>query len=760
MKKISILVFCLTILTFANTADNSGVISGKITDLSTSQPVPFASVSLVGTSFGASADADGLYRISNLPPGTYQARVTVIGYNTLTQTDIVVSNSKPAQVDFRLQQITVELEDITVTASYFYRSPTDLNSVKSFSYEEIRRAPGGFEDVVRALSVLPGVAQADQGRNDLVVRGGAPSENLYVVDGFEVPNINHFGTQGATGGPLSFVNLDYVKETSFSTGGFPVLYGDKLSSVLKIDLRDGRQDRLGGKATISASQFGLNLEGPLTSKSNFLFSARRSYLDFIFKAAGFGFVPEYYDVLSKFNYDPDTKNQISFLFVSAFDNVKYFNDTEDQRFANSRVLGSDQIQYLAGLSYRHLMSKGYYKISLSRNFVDYNSSQRDSLLNPIFLNESREGENKLKTELVYQFSPELELNTGGDLEDIKFKSNIIFPKNLVTTFGQTLPVDSLNTVARFFKYSLYGNLTATLIKHIILNTGLRFDYFDAIEKKYYVSPRASASYMFNDLTSVNVSGGIYYQSPSYIWLTAGDFNKKLTKIRVDQYIAGVDHILREDTKIKLEVFYKDYKDYPSSTLRPYLVLANTGAGYTGADDGFSSFGLEPLVNAGSGFSRGIEFSAQKKLSDLPFYGLVSVTYNQTKFRALDGVERRGSYDQNLILNISGGYQFTETLEGSMKFKYASGRPVTPFNADGTQSVALYNSTSLTPLHSLDLRLDKKWFFDRMTLITYVDVQNIYNRKNVSNIRWSPRENNVEEQKNIGILPSIGVSLEF
>lgn len=760
MKKLILIFGFLSSFSLANLEGNSGVITGKITDAVTGQPVPFAAVTLVGTGFGASADLEGHYRITNLAPGTYQVRVSVVGYNTVTKTDIAVNNSKPSQVDFQLQQVTIQLENVTITSSYFYRAPTDLNSVKSFGYEEIRRAPGGFEDVVRALSILPGVAQADAGRNDLVVRGGAPSENLYVVDGFEVPNINHFGTQGATGGPLSFINLDYVKETSFSTGGFPVLYGDKLSSVLRIDLRDGRTDRLGGKAVISASQFGLNVEGPLSSNSNFLFSARRSYLDFIFKAAGFGFVPEYYDVLSKYNYDIDSQTKINFLFVSAFDNVKYFNDTQDQRFSNSRVLGSDQIQYLTGLSFRRLFNRGFYTVSLSRNFVDYNTSQRDSLLNPIFLNESREGENKLKAEVVYQFSPKFEINTGGSVEHIRFKTNIMFPNNFVTTFGDTLPLSTINTANVFFKYSLYGNLTYTMMNRIILNTGVRMDYFDAIREKYSFSPRASVSFMFNELTSLNLSSGIYYQSPSYIWLAAGDFNRNLTKIRVDQYIAGIDHILREDTRVKLEAFYKDYRDYPTSLLRPYLVLANTGAGFAGSEDGFSSFGLEPLVNAGKGYARGIEFSAQKKLSNIPIYGILSATYSQSRFTALDGIERRGSYDQNWIFNISGGYQITESLEASMKFRYSTGRPVTPFNPDGTQSVALYNSINLDALHSLDLRVDKKWFYDRLTLITYLDIQNVYNRKNLSTLRWNPREKKVEEASSIGILPSIGVSLEF
>jgi TonB-dependent Receptor Plug Domain. len=276
-----------------------GTISGQVRETNTRLPLVAANIILLGTDLGAATDDGGNFIIKNVPSNTYQIRASIIGYRSQIKTDIVVQPGKLTQVNFDLSPETIEIENVVIRADYFNKDILQPSSIKTFSYEEIRRSPGGFEDVVRALSILPGVAQADAGRNDLIVRGGAPSENLYIVDGLEIPNINHFGTQGATGGPLSYINLDFVRETSFSTGGFSAMYGDKLSSVLKIDLRQGRNDRVGGKATISATQFGLNLEGPaFIQNSNFIFSARRSYLDFIFKAAGFAFVPEYYDVLS------------------------------------------------------------------------------------------------------------------------------------------------------------------------------------------------------------------------------------------------------------------------------------------------------------------------------------------------------------------------------------------------------------------------------------------------------------------------------
>ncbi len=732
---------------------------GRVLDFTTKQPIPFANVLVLGTSFGAATDENGFYKIDNLPIKTYQVRASVVGYNPQIKTDVVVQTGKPGEVNFVLTPQAIEIEGVTVTSDYFNKNPLEVNSIRNFSYEEIRRSPGGFEDVIRALSVLPGVAQADAGRNDLIVRGGAPSENLYLINGIEVPNINHFGTQGATGGPLSYVNLDFVRETSFSTGGFSSLYGDKLSSVLNIDLRNGREDKIGGKGTISASQFGLNLEGPITEKSNFIFSARRSYLDFIFKAANFSFVPEYYDVLLKADFSPHNNDALSFLFISAFDNVKFFNDDAQQRFDNSRILGTDQVQYVAGFTYRHLFKNGFFNLALSRNYVDYDSRQSDSLLNPLFINKSKEEENSLRADLVFKLSKTSEINIGGTAKLIEADFDILFP-TFYTSFGDSLPVTSLKSENTYTKFGVYTNYNTLLFNKLTTNVGVRSDIFTALNKKVYFSPRLSLSYVLTDLTNINFSTGIYHQSPSYIWLEAFESNKDLEMIQVNQFVLGFDHRISADALFKIEAFYKDYKNYPTSIIRPYLVLANTGAGFAGSDDNFSSFGLEPLVDAGVGKARGIEISIQKKLSDIPYYGIFSFTYSKSDYTSLDRIERSGTYDQNWIINLSGGYKFDEFWEVSSKFRFASGKPYTPFNSDGTQDILNYNEARMKSLHSLDIRVDKRWYFSGWTLITYLDIQNIYNQKNASGIRWDRSEMKVDESSSIGILPSIGISAEF
>lgn len=741
------------------TGQEKGIVTGKVIDKLTREPLPGVNISVIDTDLGAATAIDGKFRIENLAFGTYRIRASFVGYNPVVVTDIVVTSAKEIYLEFELVESSIELDGITVTSDYFELDPSEISSIAKFNYEEIRRAPGGFEDVIRALSIVPGVGQASAGRNDLVVRGGAPSENLFLVDGLVIPNINHFGSQGATGGPLSYVNLDFVKSTSFSTGGFSAIYGDKLSSVLTIDLRDGRNDRFGGKGTISASQFGLNLEGPIGEKGSFIISARRSYLDFIFDAAGFNFVPEYWDGLAKFDYNLNAKNKLSFLFIGAFDRVKFNNETAEDIYDNSRILGTNQNQYVAGLSYRHLFDKGFYTISLARNFVDYNSFQKDTLLQPFFTNKSIEAENSLKADLVYKLYSTAELNIGASAKLIEFEADILLPF-YETTFGDTLLVNSFNDKKTFYKYDFYAQYSDVFFHRLRLSAGIRGDYFNAIDEGFNFSPRFSLSYQLTHTTNINFSTGIYHQSPSYVWLAAIEKNNELKMVKVNQFVLGVEQMINDDLRFKAEAFYKDYNNYPASKLRTYLVLANTGAGFAGSDDNFASFGLEPLISGGSGTAKGVELSLQKKSSAVPLYGLVSLTLSRTNFTSLDGVSRSGTYDQKVIANLSGGYIFNEKWEASFKFRFATGAPYTPFNSDGTQSVSKYNSERFEAYHTLDLRVDRRWNFEGWSLITYIDVQNIYNRKNQTSIRWNKRENKVDDESSIGLLPSIGVSIEW
>jgi hypothetical protein len=735
-----------------------GSIRGHVLDAVTQEPLIGAAVVVLDTRYGTSADAEGHFEIKNLPAGTYRVQSSFLGHVPLLKTDVIVAAGKQTELMLAMQPSAVDIAEVIVRPSYFETSTNTPVSVQTFSNEEIRRAPGGLEDVVRAVSVLPGVVQASPGRNDLIVRGGAPSENLYVVDGLEVPNINHFGTQGAGGGPLSYINLDFVRDVTFSTGGFGVQYGDKLSSVMNIDLNEGRTDRIGGKATLSASQFGANADGPLGETGSFLFSARRSYLDFIFKAAGFGFVPEYWDFLGKTTHRLGARDQLSVLAIGTLNDVRFFNETADQRFDNSQVLGSSQDQYYTNISWRHLFKGGFLTTALGRTYTSYDYLQSDSLLAPIFNSRSQEGQTSLRSDAVLLPDRDTELSFGVQARSARLDGSITLQPT-ETDLGDSLSV-ARAWDAMGFKGGAYASVSRNLSSRLRFTLGGRFDYFDRIDESTAFAPRFAAAFRLTGKTTLNLSGGRYYQTPSYVWLMANGDNRRLNFLRADQLVFGVEHLLRPDTKARIETYYKIYRDYPASLVRPYLVLANTGAGFGGSQEGFASFGFDPLVSEGKGQSRGVEFLLQKRLSEIRCYGILSFSYTKTDFKGLDGINRPGLYDQRVIFNLSGGYKPNEKWEFSAKFRLGTGTPYTPLRSDGTRDAAAYNGERLPTFHSLDVRADRHWNFNRWNLVTYVDVQNVYNRPVVQGYRWNEREQKIETEKGIGILPTIGISAEF
>jgi hypothetical protein len=745
----------------------SGLLTGIVVNQNTQSPVVGASVAIMTTKLGANTATSGKFTVKNIPAGIYNIRISAVGYEPVIKSNIMISAGKPTTITIELLEKTVELQATDIEASYFQKNTETITSTQLLNSEDVRRAPGVQEDVVRAVALLPGVGVTQAGRNDLVVRGGAPFENLFVVDNIEVPNINHFGSQGSTGGPLSLINIDFVREVSFSAGGFGARYGDRVSSLTNITLRNGNEERFGGQLNLSATGFGVIGEGPIGNSGSYLVSVRRSYLDFIFKAAGFSFIPEYWDIQTKVNFNLDNNNSLSFLTIGALDGISFNNETADKRFDNSRINGSNQDQYFSGLTWKHLMPKGFFNVTLGRTFTTFDTRQRDSNLVEIFKNVSTEGETSLRADFFFQLSPSTELSFGNTA---KFASLLEYSLTVPgylrldnNRVPQPLSIDSSFTALR---NGTFATIATSITDNLKLTGGVRLDYYNFMKNNLYLSPRLSLNYAVSSVTAINFSAGRFYQSPSFIWLLGDKTNAdNLSAIRADQIILGYERVLDADLKFQIEGYYKWYGGYPTRMFRPQAVLSPSGFDDITND---IPFGLEPLTSDGSGFARGIEIFLQKKLGDIPLYGLISFTLNQTRFTALDGIERAGSFDSRIIFNASAGYRFNQQWEVSGKFRLATGNPTTPYISDSTSpnfgklDFANFNAGErLALFHSLDVRVDKRWMFSGVQLVTYIDIQNIYSRKNENGVRWEPREKRAVVQKSgIGILPSIGVNVEF
>lgn len=761
MKKLlqTILIILCFFPFIINSQDKpTGSLAGRVLSKMNEKPLVGVTVRVLGTNLGTFTRANGTFRIDNIPPGVYAIQFTYVGYETYVNANTNIPSGKTVTLDIYLTESVIRLEGAEVRSSYFIKKSETVTSTQTLNSEDIRRAPGVQEDVLRATQLLPGVAVTSAGRNDLIVRGGAPFENLYVVDNIEVPNINHFGSQGTGGGPLSIVNIDFVREVSFSAGAFGAKYGDKLSSITNISLRNGNEEQFGGKATLSATGFGLNLEGPINSDGSFLFSARRSYLDLIFEAAGFGFIPEYWDFHAKFNQRLNSSNTLTFLTIGAIGSVKLNNDDEDKRFDNSRVAVPNQKQYFSGLTWKHLFENGFTTVTLGQTFTDYSTFQNDSNLVKILKNDSREAETSLRTDVDIMLGKTSQLTFGNQLKWATRLQYDLFIAGFFRTDENGVPqILSVDTNFRTYKNATYFSLTQG-VKNFKFTLGGRLDYISYVKDKWLFSPRFSFLYQINDVSAISLSGGQYYQSPSKIWLIGAPTNNSLKAIRAEQLVLAYDHTPLEDVKVQVEVYHKWYSNYPARLWRPFSVLAPTGF-----DDASNDipFGLEPIASKGKGYSRGFEIFVQKKLSEIPLYGLMSFTLSESKFKSLKGGYRPSTYDSRMIFNLAAGYRFDQEWEVSSKFRIASGQPTTPFLANGQRDWENYNLGKRLPtFHALDLRIDKRWNFTRYTLITYLDIQNLYGRKNVSNYRWNPRTQSIDYGRSIGVLPSIGVSFEF
>lgn len=778
LKKIYMTIACLCLFSDFLSSAEVGIISGQVIDRQSKEPLIGANLVLVGTQKGASTDLDGKFIITDVPLGTYSIEVSYIGYITMFKTDIVVTLSKPLFIKIELQPAAIEGEEVTVTAGYFVEEMMTQPSTLGLSQEEIRRFPGGFEDVVRTVATLPGVTiNTSGGRNDLLVRGGGPSENLYVIENIEVPNINHFGTQGNNSGSLSFINLDFVDNVYFSTGGFKARYGDKMSSVLELSLANGRNDRFGGKLLISATQYGLNSEGPVSRSGNFIFSARQSYLDLIFKAAGLPFVPIYTDFNLSLNYNLSSRDKLYILGLTALNRVERDQTSEENRVTNASLLDNTQNQYIFGSNYRRLLKHGYMDLTLSTTLYQYRFNQLDANQIEFFQSRADEQEYTVKVAHFWGISPSISLYTGSSFKTAKNDNTTIFADTIYDRSGNKVtptaigvnPFNRTNANAQkingFFEIEWLANQRFTF------SLGGRLDYYSFIDHPFYLSPRLAIKYKINPAMTTRLSGGIYYQSPSYVW-TVNPMNENLKALKNQMFITGYDYLIQNDLRFSAETYIKQYSDLPTGTIpgvTDYLVLTNTGTGFGGNQDDFQSFGYFDLISNAKGLSYGLDILLQKKFSLIPCYGQISFTLGRSEFTAGNGRKYPGQFDQHFIFNLSGGYIFNKNWEFSTKFRFFTGIPYTPVYRPSKNPLKPgliqnlpeeYLAARLTSAHHLDVRVDRYFYWNRITLILFIDIQNIYNFKIPQRPTYDFWKDEVVNSSEIGILPSIGISAEL
>lgn len=677
------------------------------------------------------------------------------------------------------------LTAVVVTPSPFRRSIESPVSMRVIGLQEIEKSPGANRDVSRIVRAYPGVSFSPVGyRNDLIVRGGSPSENRFYMDGIEIPNINHFATQGASGGPVSIVNADLVREITFYTGAFPANRSGALSSVLDFRLRDGNPDKQTFKATLGASEVSLSGSGHFNDRTTYLFSVRQSYLQLLFKALGLPFLPNFIDGQFKIKTRLTEHDELTVLALTGIDKMKLNTDEkgEDAEYLLSYLPTIHQETFTVGAVYRHYAGKHTQSVTLSHNYLNnrnlkYRNNDDSSEDNLTLRLRSVEQ----KTTALFENRTRLgqwTLKEGAELTNSSYTNNTDSPFSLYKT--------SLNIIGwgAFFSsdYSTRDN-------RFTLSAGIRVDgnnYNRGMKQLWkQLSPRLSASYKLSEQWILNGSAGLYHQLPPYTALgyknNDGSYlNKALKYMRVMESSIGADWHLHDRIMISAEGFFKRYNRIPLS-LQDNIPLACKGNDY-------GVVGNEPLASTADGRAYGLETMFRWQVSGR-FNLVSSFTLYKSEYRNHSGDDYIPSaWDNRFILNMSGTYNLPKRWSIGGKVSYIGGAPYTPYDEDKSSLVqawdakgqpyydySLYNTGRLPDFAQLDVRVDKSFYFRRCMVGLYLDLQNVTGSKLkqpdvimstgvIENPAAPASEQRYKmkylKQESGTLLPTLGVTVEF
>ncbi|GGH72184.1 MAG: TonB-dependent receptor [Bacteroidetes bacterium] len=732
MKQATTLIaFLITTLSFAQ-----GVITGRVYDAGNNDPLPSAAIKVEGSDVATITDFDGLYTLNGLQPGLYNITVSILGYRTQTEYEVQVTNAKPAEINFAMSPSNEELEEVTVSAQNVFAKDAEAPvSLQKLGINEIQRNPGGNQDISRVIQSLPGVASSVAFRNDLIIRGGGPNENRFYLDGIEIPAINHFATQGSSGGPVGMINVNFIRDVDFYTSAFPSDRGNALSSVMEINLKDGRRDRVGGIFQVGASEVGLTLEGPISEKTTFLVSARQSYLQFLFSVLELPFLPTYNDFQFKIKSQLADNQQLTILGLGAIDRFKLnldANETEEQRYLLNSLPVNEQWNYSIGAKYTYFQENGFTNVVLSRfmlNNTAYKYEDNDEAKRQLLDYQSQEIENKLRIEQIYKKAT-WQGTFGVGFEEAKYNTS---------TLDRQIPNFELqyDSDIRLYKYSIFANYAKRLLnERLSLSFGLRTDantFSSSMNNPLdQLSPRIAVSYAINDEWSIDANWGIYYQLPPYTTIgyrdTTGNLvNTDIKYIRATHYVLGVSRTFTFNAKLSVEGFYKQYSQYPF--LYPDSIsLANLGGD-------FGVVGNRPATSTNDGRAYGMEITWQQKLYK-GWFGIAAFTFVRSEFEDRNEILVPASWDNRFLASITAGKKFANNWELGIQYQFLGGTPYTPYDiatsanrqnwdnlGRAVPDYSRLNTLRLSSFNRLNIRVDKKWYLQRFNLDVYIDIQN-------------------------------------
>lgn len=789
---ITILAFFLSLNTvFAQQAE----ISGRVFDGENNEGIPYATVAISGTTNGTITDENGFYKITELDPGFIRLEVSYIGYERKLSTEIEISSVNPGELDIALIKSTTQLDEVVVGATLFRQTEESPLSLKNIGISEIENSPGANRDISKVIQSFPGVQSTPSFRNDIIIRGGGPAESRFFLDDVEVPNINHFATQGASGGPVGILNADLIREVNYYSGAFPANRGNALSGIFEFSQVDGNTEKSKVQFSIGASEVSATIDGPVGEKTTYIFSARRSYLQLLFNALELPFLPTFNDIQFKVRTKINRKNEITFIGLGAIDqfelNLDIENPDEQQQYILTSIPENEQWSYTAGAVFKHFHEDGYVTLVASRSHLNnsaikYLDNNYSSETNKTLDYSSEEIENKFRIENTKRIKNS-KFNYGANLDFVRYTNSTQQKRYYTSNFINVDYYTDLNLV----KWGFFAQASNNFLNDkLSLSLGIRMDannYASSMKSLFdQFSPRFSASYKVAYNWSLNFNAGRYFQLPPYTSLGFKENGKLVNKtnqikyIQSDHLITGVEYQPKQNIVFTLEGFLKKYSDYPFS-VQDSISLANLGAD-------FGVIGNEAIVSKSAGRAYGIEFQSRIANSN-KFNMNVSYTLVRSEFEDKNGEYVVSSWDSKHLLVITSTRNLKRNWRIGMRWRFVGGLPYTPYDMERSSFIEAWNANNgpyfdndrlnskrFSPFHQLDVRVDKVYYLKNITAKFYIDIQNFYNFKNKEQdiiIRETDELGNFlttnngthydlkRVKNNSGtILPTIGIILEF
>ncbi len=783
-KMRSLLIFVYLILSIHASAQYTQTLRGAALDGLTELPLPGVTVIVQGSDplIGTTTDIDGRFRFENLPVGRIDLGFSMIGYKPAVLNNLLLTTGRELVLEVKLEEQVYQLEDVVVRPEQRKDQPVNemaLVSARSFTIEETERYAGSLGDPSRMASNFAGVSSPSDQRNDIVIRGNSPLGLLWRIDGIEVPNPNHFGSMGSTGGPISMLNNNLLTNSDFYTGAFPAEFGNALAGAFDLKMRNGNNEKREYLGQVGFNGFELGAEGPISreTRSSYLINFRYSTLD-VLKSLGMSFgtgaaVPEYRDLSFKFNF-PLKSGRISIFGIGGISYIEMLDSEGDD--AQYGFSGTDLYfgarMGVTGITHVHYFpNDARLTTSIAASGLENTTDIFDLGVDPdteSIIERDYEVKYTFSTKYSQRINVKNFFNIGAvyDFYNVMYRGREYSKQNNDYFYY-------MNTKGNLSFVRGFGEWQHRFNNHLTLTSGLHTTYL-FLNDSYGIEPRLAFKWNFTEMESVSLGFGLHSQSQ----LKAVYFMEELVDTLNRVYrksnegldfsksihaVAGYDRLLGEQHRLKAEVYYQRLYNIPIAHRRPEYSLLSQGAGFV-----FWSY--HDMVNEGTGENKGIELTLEKFLQH-GFYYLFTASVFNAGYRGYDGVWRNSAFNNNFVFNLLGGYEWQlgerSLLSFDGKLVWAGGNRYLPINEELSivEGKANYDWNRIyekryPDYFRLNARITYRLNGKKVNQEWALDLQNVTNHQNIFVENWDKQKQEVSRSYQMGFMPMMTYRIYF